>query len=223
LGWFGTNWNKVWTGIKNFFVNIWNSTTSFFSSVLSGWVNRVRNNFNTIKSVATSVWNGVKNAIMKPINAARDGVKRAIDAIKGFFSRLKLKLPHIKLPHFKIKGDFSLNPPSVPKLSIDWYKNGGIFTKPTIFNTPYGMKGVGEAGAEAVLPIDLLQRYISGAIARTVQNVNLNSLADAIEDLANRPVVLNINDRQFALATASASDSVSGMRTRFVDRGMILD
>ena len=77
-----------------------------------------------------------------------------MDKISGFFSGMKLELPKIKLPHFKITGKLSLAPPSVPHLSIDWYKEGGILTKPTIF----GMNGSslmagGEAGREAVLPL----------------------------------------------------------------------
>ena len=87
----------------------------------------------------------------------------AIERIKSFFN-INLGFPHINLPHFRISGGFSLNPPSVPHFGIEWYKKGGIFTKPTIFNTPYGMKGVGEAGAEAVLPIDRLSDLMAQAM-----------------------------------------------------------
>ena len=67
---------------------------------------------------------------------------------------MKISLPHIKLPHFRISGSLSIAPPSVPHLSIDWYKEGGIMTRPTLF----GMNGTnlmagGEAGAEAILPL----------------------------------------------------------------------
>ena len=77
-----------------------------------------------------------------------------VDKIKGFFNNMKISLPHIKLPHFKISGKLSISPPSVPKLSIEWYKEGGIMTSPTVF----GMNGTslmagGEAGAEAILPL----------------------------------------------------------------------
>ena len=149
-------------------------------------------------------------------------VKNAIDKVKSYFN-FKWELPKIKLPHFKISGKFSLNPPSVPHFNVEWYKLGAIFTKPTLFNTPYGLKGVGEAGAEAVLPIDKLQGYISNAIDKAQNVVNLETLAYAIEDLANRPIELNINGRQFALATASDGDSVNGLRSSFKGRGLVLD
>ena len=86
-----------------------------------------------------------------------------------------------------------------------------------------GFKGVGEAGAEAVLPIDRLEGYIAGAVEKTMSVVNLQSLANAVEDLANRPVQLNINGRQFAYATASYGDSVNGLRSSFKSRGLAIE
>ena len=56
-----------------------------------------------------------------------------------------------------------------------------------------------------------------------MQAMNLNALAAAIEDLANRPIELDINGRQFALATAGDSDRVNGMRNRIIERGVLLD
>jgi hypothetical protein len=131
-------------------------------------------------------------------------------------------LPKIKLPHFTITGKLSLSPPSVPKLSISWYKEGGIFTKPTLFNTPFGFKGVGEAGAEAVLPINKLEGYIANAVEKTQNVVNLDKLVSAIEDLANRPNVIDINGRTVAVATAGDFDSVNGLRNTLSERGLVL-
>ena len=64
-------------------------------------------------------------------------------------------LPKIKLPHFKINGIFSMEPPSTPSFDVEWYKNGGIMTKPTMFGINNGNAMVGgESGAEAILPLD---------------------------------------------------------------------
>lgn len=176
LGWIGTSWEQVWTSVKNFFTNIWNGINSFISNTInsisttiSNVINGIKttvsnvfnsikttisNIFNGIKDTATNVWNAIKTAITTPIDNAKEKVKAAIDAIKGFFSGLKLELPHIKLPHFSISGKLSLSPPSVPHINIDWYKEGGIMAGPTIF----GMNGSslmagGEAGKEAILPL----------------------------------------------------------------------
>ena len=110
--------------------------------------------FNGIKSTAASVWNGIKNAITGPMDAAKTHISNALTSIKSFFTNCKLSLPHIKLPHFSISGSFSLNPLSVPHLSVSWYKEGGIMTDPTLFgfNGSSLMAG-GEAGPEAILPL----------------------------------------------------------------------
>lgn len=158
--------SSIWNGIKSVISSVVDGIKSKVSSVFNGVKSTVTSIFNGIKSTATSVWNGIKEAIIKPVEAAKNAVKGIIDKITGFFSGMKLELPKIKLPHFKISGKLSLSPPSVPHLSIDWYKEGGILTKPTVF----GMNGSslmagGEAGKEAVLPLkgfyDQLEHILS--------------------------------------------------------------
>ena len=158
--------SSVWNGIKSVISLVVDGIKSKVSSVFNGVKSTVTSIFNGIKSTATSVWNGIKDAIIKPVEAAKNAVKGIIDKITGFFSGMKLELPKIKLPHFKISGKLSLSPPSVPHLSIDCYKEGGILTKPTVF----GMNGSslmagGEAGKEAVLPLkgfyDQLEHILS--------------------------------------------------------------
>lgn len=219
-----TTATSIWNSIKTAISNAWNGIKTGVSNAVNAVKSTVSNVFNSIKTTATNVWNSVKTAIMNPITAAKNHVKGALDEIKGFFSNLKLKLPNIKLPHFKIKGSFSLDPPSVPKLSVDWYKNGGVMMAPTIFgvNGNRLMAG-GEAGPEAIAPISTLQSYITGAVERAAQAFDVSSLAAAIEDLASRPVHFSIGDREIALATASASDSVNGLRSTFKTRGLIVD
>ena len=207
LGWIGSSWEQVWSGVKNFFTNIWNGIKAFISStinsisttisnvitgikttvsnVFSAFKTTISNIFNGIKDTATSVWNAIKTAITTPIENAKEKVREAINAIKGFFSGLKLELPHIKLPHFSISGSFSLSPPSVPHINIDWYKSGGIMAGPTIF----GMNGSslmagGEAGKEAILPLTefysklesiLTSRLNTGTMERYLAVIAANS------------------------------------------------
>lgn len=134
-----------------------------------------------------TVFGDIKEAIRQPIEKARDIVKDAIDRIKGFFD-FEWSLPDLKLPHFDFTGSFSLDPPSVPHFSVEWYALGGILTQPTIFGRQGNtLLAGGEAGAEAVLPLSVLKDYIDGAIydledrinagnAGFVQNLTINSL-----------------------------------------------
>lgn len=175
-------WNALKLGVQI----IVNSIKTTVGGVWDSIKTKAVGTFNLIKATAVSIWNGIKKAITDPIGTAVDFVKTALDKIKGFFSGLTLQLPHIKLPHFKLEGSFSLVPPSIPKISVDWYKNGGIFTNPTIF--PASGIGVGEAGAEAVLPLKKLweemdKRYDSGITINVTASpgMDVNELASLVE------------------------------------------
>ena len=98
------------------------------------------------------------------VNQLWSGLKDTMKNLKDWFVGLfdfEWKMPKIKLPHFKIDGEFSLAPPSIPKFSVSWYAKGGILNSPTIFGmNGNSFLGGGEAGPEAVLPIELLRQYI---------------------------------------------------------------
>ena len=175
--------STVWNGIKTAISSVVDAIKSKVSSVFNSVKSTVSSVFNGIKSTATSVWNGIKNAITTPIEAAKNKVKGVVDAIKGFFSGMKISLPHIKLPHFRVTGKLSISPPSVPHLSIDWYKEGGIMAKPTIF----GMNGSslmagGEAGKEAILPLkgfyEQLENILSARLDTSAMEKYLAIIAD---------------------------------------------
>lgn len=168
------DWKGAWEAIKGIFSSIWNGIKGIVSNVWNAIKSIFFNNLNAIKSSVSTVFNGVKAVIQNTINGAKNIVKSGLDAIKNFFSKLKLKFPSIKLPHFSIKGSFSLKPPSVPKLSVDWYakamKNAMLLNQPTIFGVnPNGnLMGGGEAGQEVVAGSSTLMAMIRNA----VQNEN---------------------------------------------------
>lgn len=183
----------VWNGIKGFFSSVWNGIKSVVSGAINSIKSTVSSVFEGLKNTVTSIWNGIKTAISTPIEAAYNVVKSVIDKIKGVFN-FKFKWPHIPLPHFSISG--SANPlkwltEGVPRLSVKWYAKGGIFDKPTIFNTPYGLKGVGEAGAEAVAPISKLTEYVAEAVRNENSNMGykfdvlINLFSEMLEFLKN--------------------------------------
>jgi len=222
VGGWTSYFSDVWSKIKNVFSNV----KSWFSNTFSSAWTAVKNVFSSVGSFFESILSKIKTTFSKVTEIITKPFQTAIDRIKALFNKTKLSFPDIKMPHFKITpsgwkaGDLLKG--VIPKLGIEWYAEGGIFTKPTIFNTPYGLKGVGEAGAEAVLPIDKLEGYIAGAIEKTMQVANMQALANAVENLANRPVVLNVNGREFATATANDTDNVNGLRTSFKSRGIVL-
>ena len=157
------------------------------------------NTYNYLLSKVTETFNKVKDTISNTINKARDTVKSAIDKIKSFFN-FKWEFPKLKMPHFKIVGSFNLNPPSVPKLSIDWYAKGGVFDNTTLFGYGNGaIGGLGENGAEAVVPLE--------------NNLGwLNKLADMLaERLGNggAPVVLQVGEKVLGEVVVSSINGIT--------------
>ena len=178
----------ILNSIKTVVTTVWNAIKTVISTVVDGVKMKVEtvfqavsgtlsSIFNGIKNTAVSVWNGIKNAIITPIEQAKNKVKAMVDAIKGFFSGLSLKLPHIKLPHFKVRGRFSISPPSVPRFSIDWYKKA--MHKPMLLNgaTIFGEKGGkllggGEAGPEVIMGLDTFQNMTTGVNGELLSVMN---------------------------------------------------
>lgn len=160
--------------------------SAFKAFILSVW--------NAIKSTTIAVFNAIKNAITQPIQTALSIVRGIINKIKGLFN-VKIKFPHIPLPHFTIKPAgwkvSDLLKGKIPSLGIKWYAQGGIFDSPSVI-------GVGEAGPEAVLPIEKLQSMLYASNRQLLasmgagmepivinvygsDNMSVNELAAAVE------------------------------------------
>ena len=139
--------------------------------------------FDNISQYISSIWDNIKDAVSSKISAMWENIKSVFtgiwDTVKNIIQRIKdcfsfeWRLPKIKLPHFKITGSFSLSPPSVPHLSIEWYKkamdDAYILSNPTIFGMSGGsLLGGGEAGPEAVVGTDKLGAIVREAVASVV-------------------------------------------------------
>lgn len=153
-------WNNslkpVFDGICDFLVGVF---TGNWDKALTGILN-----------IVTGIFNGIREAVEKPMDLVRDIVENAIDFIRDKFD-FDWKFPDLKLPHFSIQGEFSLKPPSVPTLGIDWYAkamdSAMVMDTPTVFGyntrTNQLMAG-GEAGREVIAGEDHLVSLISSAV-----------------------------------------------------------
>lgn len=184
--------------------NILNGLAGIVSGILQGIASVFSGQWNAIKAVVTGVcnavtgavsgaFNGIKSVIDSTMNGAKSTVSGALSAISGFFAGLHLQFPHINLPHFSISGDFSIVPPSVPTISVNWYRTGAIAMGASVV-------GIGEAGPEAVVPLsgremdpyaDAVARRLAargagaGAGGTTVYNIGDVTLnMDQLRDLA---------------------------------------
>lgn len=146
---------KNWDKIKEVAQIVGAKIKEIWTSVKTSVINTV----NSLKTGLSNAWTAIKNAVTKaakawfdamtwPYRKAWDIIKGIIDKIKGLFPiDIKSFFSKIKLPHFSWDWMDIGGIISIPKIHVDWYKTGGIFDSPTI-------AGIGEAGPEAVVPLD---------------------------------------------------------------------
>lgn len=157
--------------------------------------NAVVKTFNDFKSKVTSTFNAIKTAIVTPIQNAINTIKGIIDKVKNFFPiKVGKILSGLKLPHFKLVGEFSITKKTVPHISVDWYKTGGIFDAPSLI-------GVGEAGPEAVVPLDKFWDKLDHLQGETNIVININGANKDPQEIAaevRRILIRETNQRRLA-------------------------
>lgn len=167
----------------------------------------VMKNWDKIKKVASDVWgaitNKVESAISKiqtKIDNFKEKIQNIVNTIKGLFN-FSFTLPKLKVPSFGITprgwsvGDLLKG--SIPKLSVNWNAMGGVFDKPTIM--PYGntLQGLGEAGTEAIVPLENNTEW-------------LDKIADKLASKqGTRPIVLNVDGKTLAQTTINSINDLT--------------
>ena len=233
-----TTWQAIVTYIQfvlnmifNIVSTIWNSILSFISNIVTSISNTISNVFNGISSTISgimsgifntvnSVWNGIRDTITNTINGARDAVSNAINAMKGFFN-FEWSLPRPKLPRFNISGGEAPwgfgGKGSLPSIDITWFAKGGILTKPTIFGmNSNGLMGGGEAGKEAVLPLN--ERTL-GMIADHIMSTVKDKIIVNVEQPNPQPIILNIDGKTFAQLIVGYVSDAQAQRIQIIEGG----
>ena len=189
--WFGDRWNDIKDGVKE--------ADTWFGEKFESAKEKAQNPFQKIGSWFGDRWkdmqdalkeipNWFKNLFNDAMDNAKNIVKSGIDKLRSFFN-FDWSLPRIKLPHFNISGSFSLNPPRIPSFSVDWYARGGVFNSPSII-------GVGEAGQEAVMPLERNTGWISTLAQKVAERMPVNN-APAGYSLPAGDIVIQIAGHEF--------------------------
>lgn len=184
------------------------------SAAIENLKNTSASKFSEMSNTIHEKFNSISGKITDTFSKCRDTVAGIIEKIKGFFN-FEWKLPDIKLPHFKIDGSFSLNPPQIPHIGVDWYAEGGVMTKPTAFGVNPATGNImagGEAGAEAIAPITVLKDYIRQAVSERDEGLS-NSL-NGILGVLNR-YLPQLSNMQLVLDTGMTVGALAaGMNTK---------
>ena len=212
--------SNAWNAVKNGASNAWNGIKSVFSKVASFFGDIFSKAWQKVKSVFSAggkIFDGIKDGIVTAfktvVNAIIKGINKVVSIPFNGLNKILGKLAGINIlgvsPFSWLTWRASV--PQIPLLA-----QGGYVAA----NSPQlAIVGDNKHEGEIIAP----ESKIAEAVERGVRAVNLEALAAAVEDLASRPIALNINGRQFAIATAGDTDNISGMRTRFKERGLILD
>ena len=163
--------SAVFSAISDFWNGVLKPVFTAIGDAAEWLIDAVRGPLTTIQDTFTNVFDGIKSFV-SPI----------VDWLKGIFN-FNWSLPHIDLPHFNISGEFSLVPPKVPHLSIDWFdratKNPRILDGATIFGAS-GNKLLG--GGETAREVIMSENYLK------------NLLTDGDNSLSKRSITINQNN-----------------------------
>lgn len=201
--------------------NVWNVAVEIIKSVWSAVVNTVTSvwsafsgAFQVVTGAITGVWNSITGHISNVWNSVVGGVKSAWESIKAPFQSVVNWISGIwagikslfKLPHFTFSG--SLNPlewasKGLPKVGINWYSDGGIFTRPTVLTGVGDAKNGRGSNAEAVLPLNVLWQQLDNNFDKLINNIN-----------SDRPVMVNmyLDKTLIGRALASTVDQENSFR-----------
>lgn len=219
-------WVDAVDGMKLGIQEKWDSIVGWWNSlaIVSWWSNDVKpwftkekweNLADGIKKGIQGKWDDVvdwwdsKPALQRISVAIEDfktKIQNAWNSFKQWWNDLGLEFPHIDTPHFKIDGEFSLAPPRVPKVSIDWYANGGFPGKGQLFVA-------NEVGPEMVGTMDgrtavANQQEITTGIANAVYPAVYNAVVAAMSE-ANNNVNITLQgdaDKLFTMVQDKANN-----------------
>lgn len=198
--WLGEKWegiknstSETWEGIKNSTSEAWANIQNKVQEHGGGIKGFIGASMEANKQMWSAGFNALDNITGGKMSGIKNTISNGLNAVRNFFSNLRLpeiNIPHIKLPHFNLSGSFSLKPPSVPKLNVDWYHTGGIFTQPTIL----GGIGVGDAykgtgaNAEAVIPLDSMYKNVRSIVREEQTTQPIYVVVNVANNMDNKAI-----------------------------------
>ena len=190
----------TWENIKTKTQELKEKVVGFFENIKQGISNKIASakeavsnavskiksllSFSGLKAKVSELFNGIKEKITAPIDKAKELVDKAVGKIKGIFPISMGKIfSGIKLPHFNISGGEAPwgigGKGKKPSIGIDWYAQGGVFDKGAT------LVGLGENGAEAIVPLERNTKWISRVVKEMIDQLDVMGVKNALNGNVN--------------------------------------
>lgn len=192
-------------GFRNFIDNFITKVKEGFKNGFEAAKNFIVTPIKNAKETALKIFDNIRDGFSEKINKAKDLVKTAIDKIKSFFS-FKWELPTIKTPKITINWETEgvlakaaqfIGLKGLPKFNVAWNALGGVFDKPTLFNYGGSLQGIGENGAEAVVPLEKNTMWLD----RLATMLN--------EKQSTQPIILKVGEKTLGEVTIGAINNIT--------------
>lgn len=168
-----------------------------------------RTGFNKLNTLTHGKLGDMVTGAKEKLDNLKSKFTDGVNKIKEIFN-FKLQLPTIKMPKIEVtwsdegiraKAAKFLGLPGLPKFDIQWHAAGAILTRPAIVGFANGaLQGAGEAGPEAILPIDRLEDYIGNKMMdflSMVPQIDYDKLGKIVVDgVKAHESVITLNGRE---------------------------
>ncbi len=168
--------NAVRTTISSVMATIQTGISTALSSIKAGWNNAWESMKSTVIGIFNAIWSGIKgtiNTILGGVEKMANGVINALNGMINALNKLKFDVPDW-VPEIGGKS-FGLNIPTIGNVSIPKLAKGGIVDRATIAM-------IGEAGKEAVVPLENNTGWLDELAARIGEIISVN-LMNIIDDM----------------------------------------
>lgn len=177
VGIFAGDWEQAWAGIREMFSSIWNSMKLILSTIwnnmkdgvkaaISAIKGHISDSLHNIKGGWRESWTSMKTTLFGILDTIKSGFREKINSIISFVENMAnsvvtgvnkvleaLNSVGFDMPDWLGGGTFHPNLQTLSTISIPRLANGGITTGSTLAN-------IGEAGREAVLPLENNLSYL---------------------------------------------------------------
>lgn len=163
-------------GFRNFWLKMWDKIQSATGTAVK-WIKKKIGDLKDAVGKVKETFGNIKDAVSDKINGAKDAVKGFVDKVKGFFPlKIGKIFSNLKIPKISVSGGkapFGIaGKGKLPSFNVKWNAEGGILDRATIFGrTGDTYLGGGEAGKEAIAPIDVLQGYVRDAVRKENEGI----------------------------------------------------